>query len=101
VTFTGPAAELNLKFMWDLVGSLKFAVRVFVYVVDRGGRLLAFSDVARVAEGRECRPAQSGAGVQMHNPAARKPPWTDLYTGSRGATVIGTVLSLWGSPDGA
>lgn len=41
-------AEVNLKFMWDLVSRLKVGEKGFAYVVDRRGRLIAFKDVSRV-----------------------------------------------------
>jgi signal transduction histidine kinase len=44
-------AELNLKFMWDLVGSIKIGERGLVYVVDKDGNLIAFRDISRVLEG--------------------------------------------------
>ena len=45
------AAELNLKFMWDLVDQLKVGETGFAYVADRQGNLLAFADTARVLRG--------------------------------------------------
>jgi methyl-accepting chemotaxis protein len=41
-------AELNLKFMWDLVDGIKIGDRGFAYVVDRQGNLMAFGDISRV-----------------------------------------------------
>lgn len=45
------AAELNLKFMWDLVDQLEVGETGQAYVVDRQGNLLAFNDTARVLKG--------------------------------------------------
>jgi HAMP domain-containing protein len=45
------AAEVNLKFMWDLVGSIKIGERGLAYVVDRQGNLIAFGDISRVLKG--------------------------------------------------
>jgi two-component system, cell cycle sensor histidine kinase and response regulator CckA len=42
------AAEVNLKFMWDLVGSMKIGRSGLAYVVDSKGKLIAFGDVSRV-----------------------------------------------------
>ena len=39
-------AEVNLKFMWDLVSSVKIGRNGTAYVVDRTGVLLAFQDIA-------------------------------------------------------
>ncbi len=44
-------AEVNLKFMWDLVGSIKVGRQGLVYVVDRKGNLIAFNDISRVLKG--------------------------------------------------
>ena len=45
------AAEINLKFMWDLVDQLDVGETGYAYVVDRQGKLLAFVDTARVLRG--------------------------------------------------
>jgi len=45
------AAEINLKFMWDLVDQLDVGETGYAYVVDRQGKLLAFIDTARVLRG--------------------------------------------------
>jgi signal transduction histidine kinase len=41
-------AEVNLKFMWDLVGSIRVGNTGLAYVVDDQGNLIAFSDISRV-----------------------------------------------------
>lgn len=41
-------AEVNLKFIWDLVGNVKVGKKGAAYVVDRQGNLLAFEDTSRV-----------------------------------------------------
>ncbi len=46
-------AEVNLKFMWELVGGLKIGNNGLAYVVDREGNLLAFSDISRVLKGEK------------------------------------------------
>ena len=45
------AAEVNLKFMWDLVGKIKIGDSGQAYVVDNRGRLIAFGDTSRVLRG--------------------------------------------------
>ena len=42
------AAEVNLKFMWDLVDQLEVGETGYAYVVNDQGDLLAFADTARV-----------------------------------------------------
>lgn len=44
-------AEVNLKFMWDIVASMKIGEEGTAYVVDRNGNLIAFHDVSRVIRG--------------------------------------------------
>jgi PAS domain S-box-containing protein len=44
-------AEVNLKFMWDLVVGLKIGKNGLAYVVDKYGSLIAFSDISRVLKG--------------------------------------------------
>ncbi len=41
-------AELNLKFMWMLVGQLEVGETGYAYVVDDQGNLIAFRDISRV-----------------------------------------------------
>jgi two-component sensor histidine kinase/HAMP domain-containing protein len=42
------AAEVNLKFLWDLMDQIKIGKKGLAYVVDMHGYLIAFSDVSRV-----------------------------------------------------
>jgi PAS domain S-box-containing protein len=42
------AAEVNLKFMWDLMDHIKIGRNGYAYVVDMEGYLIAFSDIGRV-----------------------------------------------------
>lgn len=44
-------AEINLKFMWDVVSSIKIGKEGTAYVVDRKGNLIAFHDISRVIRG--------------------------------------------------
>ena len=44
-------AEVNLKFMWDLVDRIEVGETGLAYVVDRQGDLIAFGDVSRVLRG--------------------------------------------------
>jgi len=44
-------AEVNLKFMWDLVDSIKVGDNGLAYVVDGQGNLIAFGDISRVLRG--------------------------------------------------
>jgi PAS domain S-box-containing protein len=44
-------AEVNLKFMWDLVDNIEIGNKGFAYVVDKQGDLIAFGDISRVLRG--------------------------------------------------
>ncbi len=44
-------AEVNLKFMWDLVERIEIGEEGSAYVVDKRGDLIAFDDVTRVLKG--------------------------------------------------
>ena len=45
------AAEINLKFMWNLVDQLQVGETGYAYVVDENGNLIAYKDTARVLKG--------------------------------------------------
>ncbi len=42
------AAEVNLKFLWNLVAKIKIGKKGVVYVVNKKGDLIAFNDISRV-----------------------------------------------------
>jgi rsbT co-antagonist protein RsbR len=86
-------AEVNLKFMWDLVDQLKIGESGQAYVVDRDGKLLAFSDTARVLRGENVRQLQA-VGAFIHSPATTAAPAVQTYAGITGATVVGTYVPL-------
>jgi putative methionine-R-sulfoxide reductase with GAF domain len=91
-------AELNLKFMWDLVDQLEVGDTGYAYVVDKDGDLLAFADTARVLklENVSQLPEVSefiSGGVQDEDGA-------DLALGINKESTVQTFVSL-GSPDWA
>ena len=89
-------AEVNLKFMWDLVDSLKIGKTGLAYVVDRQGKLIAFGDIARVLRGENVGNLNEVRDfIGMADEAE-----VELSTGINGAKVIGTYVSL-GMPDWA
>ncbi|HYL19621.1 MAG TPA: cache domain-containing protein, partial [Burkholderiales bacterium] len=47
------AAEANLKFIWDVVSSIKAGKGGYAYVVDSGGRLIAHPDISLVLQKTE------------------------------------------------
>jgi len=92
-------AEVNLKFMWDLVEGLEVGETGLAYVVNDQGDLLAFSDISRVLRGENVRNL-GGVAEFVSNPHNPDMTAVDTFTGITGATVIGTYASL-GTPDWA
>lgn len=93
------AAEMNLKFMWDLINRLDLGPGGRAYVVDKEGMLIADRDMGRVLNGDNMlslRPVAAFAGAARN---AQLPP-AQLYTGITGARVMGTYVPL-GTPDWA
>lgn len=91
-------AEVNLKFMWDLVDRLKVGETGHAYVVDRQGNLIAFSDTARVLKGENESQLQV-VSTFIQNPDAQVAD-VRTYPGITGATVVGTYVPL-ATPDWA
>ncbi|CAG0935259.1 hypothetical protein TFLX_04091 [Thermoflexales bacterium] len=91
------AAEVNLKFMWDVVDQLQVGETGLAYVVDEQGNLIAFSDTARVLTGENMQ------NLQEVREFVDDPTSTDVgvevATGILGTTVVGTYAPL-GAPGG-
>ncbi len=92
-------AELNLKFMWEMVDQLKAGKEGDAYVVDRRGNLIASSDTARVL-----RVENVGHVTPVRNFMAAKSAEAvsdaAVYQGITGERVVGAFSSL-GTPDWA
>jgi len=90
-------AELNLKFMWDLVDNLKIGKTGYVYVVDRNGSLIAYGDAARVLKNENVKSIKPVS--TFINSKTRQ---TDISTfdGINQKRVVGTYVPL-GTPDWA
>jgi anti-anti-sigma regulatory factor/HAMP domain-containing protein len=86
-------AEVNLKFMWDIVDQLKVGETGRAYVVDRQGKLLAFSDTARVLKGENVSHLQA-VSTFIHNPADAQTTEVSIYPGITGTTVVGAYVPL-------
>jgi signal transduction histidine kinase/HAMP domain-containing protein len=89
-------AEVNLKFMWDLVENLKIGETGLAYVVDRQGKLIAFGDIARVLRGENVGNLNEVRDFMSMADEAD----VEVSTGISGAKVLGTFVSL-GMPDWA
>jgi putative methionine-R-sulfoxide reductase with GAF domain len=94
-------AEVNLKFMWDLVDQLKVGETGYAYVVDNQGNLIAFEDTARVLRGEN---VEQISEVQefLENPSAggNLTPEAIAYLGLTGEKVVGSFVPL-GTPEWA
>ncbi len=92
-------AEVNLKFMWDLVDRLQVGKTGLAYVVDRQGNLLAFRDISRVLRGENVRHLKKVAefvnGVTPVDATA-----VDISTGINGDLTATAYVPL-GTPDWA
>jgi PAS domain S-box-containing protein len=93
------AAEVNLKFMWDLVGQLAVGETGHAYVVDRDGRLIAFGDTGRVLNGERLNHLEPVIDFMNHSNREGNAE-VNTFTGIAGTTVVGTHVSL-GTPDWA
>ncbi|CAG0941306.1 MAG: Sensor histidine kinase RcsC [Rhodocyclaceae bacterium] len=63
-------AEVNLKFVWDVVSRIRIGTKGKAYVVDAGGNLVADPDIARVL-------ARSDLSGLAHVAAALNNAWGD------------------------
>jgi putative methionine-R-sulfoxide reductase with GAF domain len=92
------AAELNLKFMWELVDQLKVGETGYAYVVDEQGKLIAFSDTSRVLRSENVQQFHE-VGEFVGNPSAPEDinPAMTIFTGLAGEAVVGTYVPL-GTP---
>jgi PAS domain S-box-containing protein len=87
------AAEVKLKFLWDLVDQIKVGRGGLVYVVDKQGDLLAFHDSAQVLKGENVRDLKPVA-MFLRNPSSMYPTRTSIYRGISGEMVVGTYVPL-------
>lgn len=90
-------AEVNLKFMWDLVGSMKIGERGTAFVVDRQGNLIAFGDVSRVLKGENLARLQEVNEFMNDEEQVKR---ADRTKGIQGTSVVSTFVAL-GTPDWA
>jgi len=92
-------SEVNLKFMWDLVGGLKVGEAGLAYVVDRHGNLLALSDISRVLRGENVGNLELVAEF-MSGPAVASETGTGTFQGIKATNMVGAYVTL-GEPDWA
>jgi PAS domain S-box-containing protein len=99
MTRGGLLAEVNLKFMWDLMRDLRVGERGTAYVVDKTGALIAYGDAARVLRGDNVRSLRAVADfLSARDSAAVQEP--RIYRGIAGEDVVGSHTPLL-TPDWA
>jgi signal transduction histidine kinase len=87
------AAEVNLKFMWDLVDRLKVGDSGHTYVVDSLGRLIAFGDTGRVLKGEMITDLKAVSDF-IGNPEGGDETGVNISIGINGDLVVGTYVPL-------
>jgi PAS domain S-box-containing protein len=92
-------AEVNLKFMWDLVGGIKIGNKGLAYVVDRQGWLIAFGDISRVLKGENLSHLRDVSKF-IENPNLFPVSDAEISKGIQGNYVVSNYVSL-GMPDWA
>jgi GAF domain-containing protein/HAMP domain-containing protein len=90
-------AEVNLKFMWDVVDQLQVGQTGTAYVVDKHGNLIAFGDPARVLKGENLSHLSEVAEFVNNIDEAESALY---YIGINGSPVASSYVPL-GTPDWA
>jgi methyl-accepting chemotaxis protein len=92
-------AEVNLKFMWDMVYNIKIGKTGIAYVVNKEGKLIAFGDISRVLSGDNLahldEVAEFMGGDELNHVSS-----ADISEGIQGNLVVANHAHL-GSPDWA
>jgi len=82
-------AEVNLKFIWDVITAIKVGTGGYAYVVDARGRLIAHPDISLVLRDTDLsrlpQVADALAALQSHDPLASR---VATATGPQGASVL-------------
>jgi GAF domain-containing protein len=87
-------AEVNLKFMWDLVDRLKIGEAGLAYVVDRQGKLLAFKDISRVLAGENVSGLDQVSDFLVTTTGVEDTARANVSVGINGTIVAGTYVPL-------
>ncbi|MBN2005058.1 MAG: response regulator [Anaerolineae bacterium] len=92
-------AEVNLKFMWDLVDSIQVGESGEAYVVDRQGYLIALRDNLRVLRGENVADRQAVAEF-IRSSGESAATLSGISRGVNDTLVVATYVPL-GTPDWA
>jgi PAS domain S-box-containing protein len=90
-------AEVNLKFMWELVADLDVETGGRAYVVDSSGALIAYDDPSRVLA-HESLSRIPAVDAFVRDGGAREPGRLLSFRGIEGDPVVGTYVALDGPP---
>jgi methyl-accepting chemotaxis protein len=82
------SAEVNLKYMWDLVARIEIGSTGYAYVVDNAGRLIAHRDSSLVLQ------RQDESEIKGVHYALLGQDVTGSYAGLEGQDVIGNYHAL-------
>lgn len=92
--FTGSIyAEINLKFMWDLVDQISIGETGYAYVVDSKGTLIAFGDASRVLKNENISSLEPVSKF-IKNRGKKQPEDVSIFNGIKNNFVVGTYASL-------
>ena len=86
-------AEVNLKFIWDVVSGIEVGRTGRAYVVDSGGRLIAHPDISLVLRGTDLAGLPQVAAALAGSPAGKLTVAPDPRAGKRLAPTRGSRLS--------
>ncbi len=86
-------AEVNLRFMWSLIGGLRVGEEGVAYVVDRQGNLIASRDIWRVLSHENLNHLRE-VGEFVSSSAPFDENGANISRGINGATVVGTYVPL-------
>jgi methyl-accepting chemotaxis protein len=92
-------AEVNLKFMWDLVSGIKIGNHGYAYVVNRHGKLIASDDISRVLKAENLSSLVEVNEFVTGDTATHKDS-AEIAKGFKGGLVVANHAHL-GTPDWA
>lgn len=86
------SAQVNLKYMWDIIAQMEIGRGGYAYVVDEGGQLIAHRDSSLVLQGRDLSNLQ---GVRT---ALQSKELSATYVGLNRQNAIGRYQALQQAP---
>lgn len=93
-------AELNMKFIWDLVDHLRVGEAGFAFIVDNQGNLIAFRDTSRILRGENVADLRTVSEFINQGTTAGSETSVGLSRGITGENVVTSYVPL-GTPNWA